>query len=509
MVGCGNFEDTEGLRTDSPTADVEAHNLVFSFCAAKKVKVRVGDVQNSYLQGQEVDRIILYRIPKGGIPECGIAEGTVVAVRVLIYGTKDAGRGFWLKLKDVVTKAGFKLNQIITSLFALTNSAGEIVAMLSSNVDDVLYGFLPEAQEAITAIFDAFKFGTEGIDEFRFCGKEVKQDADFNITVTAKDNTEKIKPIVYDDAKKLTQLCNETEITQIRSVIAALAWVARQVRPALSFRVSRMQSLVNKATVKELRETNRILEYAIESSEIGIYFSSSAFSWDDAVVATIGDASFGNEKLWIDKGADIGFEEDHSQQGYIVALGPPDMINAKTSMIHPIAWSSTVIKRACRATLMAETFAMLTGTEHGARIRAGIVDCRGKLDMKNWEVSAAANMSHIWFTDCDSLYEHLVSPSNKQVANKRLAIDLKSLRQRIWERDGDRTEVVDHTSGDYPRWIDTSTMLADPLTKVMSSERLDGTMMTGLFDMRPTAEILAIKARNRQARQANKDEDKD
>ena len=121
-----------------------------------------------------------------------------------------------------------------------------------------------------------------------------------------------------------------------------------------------MQSLVNKATVKELRETNRILEYPIEGSEIGIYFSSSAFSWDDAVVATIGDASSGNEKLWIDKGADIGFEEDHSQQGYIVALGPPDMINAKTSMIHPIAWSSTVIKRACRAILMAETFAMLT-----------------------------------------------------------------------------------------------------------------------------------------------------
>ena len=100
----------------------------------------------------------------------------------------------------------------------------------------------------------------------------------------------------------------------------------------------------------------------------------------------------------------------------------------------------------------------------------------------------------------------MVSPSNKQVANKRLAIDLKSLRQQIWVRDGDRTEVVDHTSGDYPRWIDTSTMLADPLTKVMSSERLDGTMMTGLFDMRPTVESLAIKARNRQARQAKKDE---
>ena len=26
LVGCGNFEETKGLRTDSPTADVDAHN---------------------------------------------------------------------------------------------------------------------------------------------------------------------------------------------------------------------------------------------------------------------------------------------------------------------------------------------------------------------------------------------------------------------------------------------------------------------------------------------------
>ena len=41
LVGCGNFEDTEGLRTDSPTADVDAHNLVFSWTASSKVKIGV------------------------------------------------------------------------------------------------------------------------------------------------------------------------------------------------------------------------------------------------------------------------------------------------------------------------------------------------------------------------------------------------------------------------------------------------------------------------------------
>ena len=113
-------------------------------------------------------------------------------------------------------------------------------------------------------------------------------------------------------------------------------------------------------------------------------------------------------------------------------------------------------------------------------------------------------MSHVWLTDCDSLYEHLISPKMTQVANKRLAIDLKDLRQQVWERAGERTEEVDSTSGDYPIWIDTSTMIADPLTKTMACQRLEDTLMTGLLDLRPTEESLMIKARNRATHQKAK-----
>ena len=153
---------------------------------------------------------------------------------------------------------------------------------------------------------------------------------------------------------------------------------------------------------------------------------------------------------------------------------------------------------------MAEAFAMIKGTEAGVRIRAAIVDMMGKLDMRNWEETAARNMGHIWMTDCDSLYEHLMSQRLNTIENKRLAIDLMALRQQIWERDGERTLEIDHSCGDYPRWIDTSVMLADPLTKSMNADRMVETMMTGRFDMRPTAESLFIKEKNRASRKAGK-----
>ena len=33
LVGCGNFQTTEGLRTDSPAGDVDSHDIVCSWCA--------------------------------------------------------------------------------------------------------------------------------------------------------------------------------------------------------------------------------------------------------------------------------------------------------------------------------------------------------------------------------------------------------------------------------------------------------------------------------------------
>ena len=62
---------------------------------------------------------------------------------------------------------------------------------------------------------------------------------------------------------------------------------------------------------------------------------------------------------------------------------------------------------------------------------------KGKLNMRNWEESAAEQMGHCWMTDCESLYEHLMSQRLNSIENKRLAIDLMALRQQIWERSGD------------------------------------------------------------------------
>ena len=66
---------------------------------------------------------------------------------------------------------------------------------------------------------------------------------------------------------------------------------------------------------------------------------------------------------------------------------------------------------------------------------------------------SSAAMGHFWFTDCESLFAHLVSPNTKQVDNKRLAIDLSALTQLIWDNRDDCDEEVDGSKGVYRRWI--------------------------------------------------------
>ena len=142
-----------------------------------------------------------------------------------------------------------------------------------SNKDDLLCGFLPEGAEAMNSVLQQFLVGKKARNSFRFCGQEFQQDEDFGIRVTAKDNTERVQPITYDAKHGLTRKATANEVHQLRSVARSFAWIARQTRLDLSYRISKIQSTFEKACVRDLRECTCIVEYAVSTSTRGIYVS--------------------------------------------------------------------------------------------------------------------------------------------------------------------------------------------------------------------------------------------
>ena len=192
--------------------------------------------------------------------------------------------------------------------------------------------------------------------------------------------------------------------------------------------------------------------------------------------------------------------------GYVILLADKKLWSADEASVMPICWKSTLIKRTCRSTMQAETHAELGGTECAARLRAAYADLRGLLDIKKWESTSADAIRHLWLTDCNSLETYLKNPASAGCEDKRLEVDLEGLRQLLWENpDGTLKEQLEDNQHDKVRWIDTSTMIADPLTKQMKPTRLIKCLQSGTLSLEPTKEAQMSKLMKKAQRAAKKE----
>ena len=129
----GDLEETIGVRTDSPTFNVKGLNLLLSWASCERLTVKSGDITNAYFQGRPLERLILMRQAAGGVPDTDISADTMLVVRVPIYGTCDAGRGFWKKLRhDILSE-----NAVLRALYIYQES-GEPKAMFATHVGDIV-----------------------------------------------------------------------------------------------------------------------------------------------------------------------------------------------------------------------------------------------------------------------------------------------------------------------------------------------------------------------------------
>ena len=140
----------------------------------------------------------------------------------------------------------------------------------------------------------------------------------------------------------------------------------------------------------------------------------------------------------------------------------------------------------------------------GDRLRAIIADCKGELNyIRDWHQVSSQTMRHLWLSDCESLVSHLKNPKNERLDNVRLSIDIQWLKQMLWEKaDGtnlDNLEPADIAENTI-RWIDTSCMIVDCLTKRMKPDLMIKLCTTGELSLKPTLESQMLKLRKSKLR---------
>ena len=275
-----------------------------------------------------------------------------------------------------------------------------------------------------------------------------------------------VEPIELRKDEKGTTPVSNAQRTMLRSVIGSLAWVARATRPDLAYRVNALQQRVTTATIETLREANRVVALALNDPDRSIVYRAQ-LPWQPGklAVVTFCDASFAAEQ---------GHKSQRGRLHYLTSHEAASNPDAKTHPMHLISFSSSTMKRVCRATLQCEAYSLQHANEHGDRLRASVLELLGQLPAQGeWEEVARRSLLHVQYTDCRSLSDHLLSPVPKQVEDKRLAIELAGLRQALWEGD-ELSHQAFAPFGDVLRWVPTHLQLADCLTKSMKPHLLNG-----------------------------------
>ena len=128
-------------------------------------------------------------------------------------------------------------------------------------------------------------------------------------------------------------------------------------------------------------------------------------------------------------------------------------------------------------------------------------------DLRDWQSASNQCMRRLWLSDCESLVSHLKNPKNERLENVRLSIDIQGLKQMLWEKtDGTNLDELlpEDVAENAVRWIDTSCMVVDCLTKKMKPDVMLKLMSKGRLNLKPTPESQLLKLRKQKLRKAKK-----
>ena len=486
LVARGDLERNNQLRTDSPTTSQLFLNLIVSYSASKKKGLKGGDISAAFLQGAGIQRKLVLKPPEDGVPDGEVPPGSLLLCNKSVYGTKDAPRGFWKQLHDDILACGLREVPQEPCAYYLPGEEGQICGLMGTHVDDLLWCGNDEMDAAMDQLQKKYNFRLTTSDEFKFCGRIIKQNTD-GIYITCPSVLDRVKNIFISPQRKKQrgEMATNAEISQLRSVVGSLSWYSRTCRPDLAYGVNQLQSVQQRARVEDLMMTNRLLAHALATKEKGIFFSSKAFKIENAMVISINDASHGAS---FDVGKDGSPVGHRSQTGRLLALGSEEFEKTGDGQFHLLAWSSNVIKRVCRSTLQAEAMSLQLGSEDAEHIRQVLYVVKNMAtEVTPWKnyIPAMDHAKVMWLTDCRSLSDHLCNPCSSEVSDKRLAIDLTSLRQELWREKGELvgnptyTDKLPEDRSTTCLWISTQTMAADGLTKHMKCSQLENLMEDG------------------------------
>lgn len=413
--------------------------------------------------------------------------GQIIEVLKGVFGLSTSPKLWWMKLstdlQEMKVNFGkeelhFERNIIDPCIFMLKGNGGGTQALLLTHVDDIML----MAEENLLNLLRGMIKEKFPVDEwennkFEYVGCEYECHEDHihihqQLYATSRVDKVNVPPDADDE-----QLANAVQKEENRTAIGRLSWLAKQTRPDLQFAVCQAQRKQQNPTIKDLKDTNKIILSSQKFKENGIRLRK--IEEENMCILAYHDAAWGNVGAEVQEEGDeqwLGSHNTASQLASLTLVADKKCLTAEGGAFSVVDWKSKASQRVCRSTFAGETMARCEAFENSLYLRSLLLSITTGQVFGGEE--AGKKMEVHLVTDCRSLYDHIHREGVPRApSEKRLAIDLAGLRHGLmneawhqWRSQRGMNERPTPQTALKPplHWLPTGDQLADVLTKSMN-----------------------------------------
>ena len=399
-----------------------------------------------------------FRPPREGLP--GVPPGSLAKAKKGIIGLRVAPRNWHKKAKKTIVHRGWKELGALPGVFVFMVD-NVLRGILLLHVDDGFhFGEGPEYETSMGQLFEDFEIPPEKrtSGSFTVLGRMATQLDDMSFVVSQETYVNDVKAIFIPKARRAeaTSTLTAEEKSTLMSLVGQLAWAARETLPHIVYDVNDLQQRFNTATIAELVRANSVLWTAKKLVQDKITLKFLPLDLNNVVFVSVTDASF------------AGQPNGGSQLGYATLTAERSILDG-SARANLLGWGSKKIHRVVKSTLAAEAAAMSFGFDRSIFARAVYSEINAgrstAWQMMSKDIPLAIQLADRdgnlpgndialgLATDCKSLFDLGNRPTSTPT-EKRITLDLLDVREHL-----DRDENV------LARWIPTTAMLVDALTK--------------------------------------------
>ncbi|KAI7955267.1 hypothetical protein MJO28_005667 [Puccinia striiformis f. sp. tritici] len=225
--------------TYAPTASLNSLRLLFSIAAQLGMKMHSFDVSSAYLYSP-IEEEVYVKPPTELRPEL---LGKVLRLKKALYGTKQAGRCWWLHFKKILNGLNFTTSEVESSLYVYKRD--DVSIFIWMHVDDGLV--VSNSESAMEELRDALQKQLEvkwktHVDQIVGINVHEKLNEIFleqhllaTQVVTSYPRRAIHQNTTLPDTTLVTSTANPLNVTEFRSVLGSLMYLACGTRPDIAY----------------------------------------------------------------------------------------------------------------------------------------------------------------------------------------------------------------------------------------------------------------------------------